>query len=69
MRGIIKVCPDPQCEAVWHNIPKKHTRCNDCDGRVMHINEETYWKKFANNYFQYDFETGEIYRPEKIEVS
>lgn len=62
---VIKVCPDPGCEAVWHNCPKSHTKCNDCGGRVMRINEETYFKKFSSNWFQYDFETGEYFRPAK----
>jgi hypothetical protein len=65
MRGLIKVCPDPGCEAVWHNIPKSYTKCNDCGGRVMLINEKTFWDKFSNNWFQYDFETGEYFRPQK----
>ena len=63
--GLIKVCPDPGCEAVWHNIPKSYTKCNDCGGRVMLINEKTFWKKFSNNWFQYDFLTREYYRPQK----
>jgi hypothetical protein len=65
MRGLIKVCPAPGCEAVWHNIPKSYTKCNDCGGRVMLINKETFWKKFSKNWFQYDFETGEYFRPQK----
>jgi len=51
MQGLIKVCPDPGCEAVWHNITKSYTKCNDCGGRVMLINEDTYWNKFSNNKF------------------
>lgn len=58
--NLIKVCGDPQCEAVWHNIPKEHTTCNDCGGRVMLINEITYKKKYINNFFQYDFLTGDL---------
>lgn len=53
----IKVCIDPHCEAVWHNIPKKVTKCRDCDGRVMEINQDTYRKKYAGNWFQYDYPT------------
>ena len=63
--GLIKVCPDPGCEAVFHNCPKSHTKCNDCGGRVMQVNEETFWSKFSKNWFQYDFTTGEYYRPSK----
>jgi len=65
LRGLIKVCPDPGCEAVWHNIPKSYTKCNDCGGRVMLINEKTFWRKFSNNWFQYDFKTGKYFRPQK----
>ncbi len=65
--GIIKVCPDPGCESVWHYCPIKHTKCNDCGGRIMKINEDTFWKKFSKNWFQYNFETGEYFRPLKIE--
>ena len=31
----------------------------------MLINEDTFWKKFSKNWFQYDFKTGEYFRPEK----
>lgn len=61
MITFIKVCPDPGCGAVWHNIPKKYTKCNDCGGRLIIINKKTYSKKFINNFFQYDFETGNYY--------
>jgi len=64
---IIKVCGDPHCEAIWHNCPKKHTKCKDCGGRIMHINEETYWKKYSQNFFQYDFETVEYFYPKNPE--
>jgi hypothetical protein len=65
MQGLIKVCPDPGCGSVWHNIPKSYTKCNDCGGRVMLINEITFWLKFSKNWFQYDFKTGEYFRPQK----
>lgn len=68
MEAIIKVCPDPNCEAVWHNIPKSYTKCNDCGGRVMLINQKTFWKKFSNNWYQYDYKTGNYYRPQKTNV-
>jgi hypothetical protein len=64
--GLIKICGDPGCEAIFHNIPKNHTKCNDCHiGKLIEINEYTFWKKYSNNYFQYDFITDEYYRPEK----
>lgn len=62
---LVKVCPDPKCEAVYHNCPKEHTRCNDCGGNIIQINKDTFWKKFSMNWFQYDFLTGEYYRPQK----
>ena len=32
--GLIKVCPDPGCEAVYHNCAKKQTKCIDCGGNI-----------------------------------
>ena len=61
----IKVCPDPQCEAVYHNCPIKHTRCNNCGGWIKIIDNDTYWRKFSNIFFQYDFNTMEYYYPIK----
>jgi hypothetical protein len=61
---VTKICPDPQCEAVWHKCPKKNTHCLDCGGNIIQINEKTYNKKFKNSFFQYDFKTHEYYRPE-----
>ncbi len=58
--SLIKVCIDPHCDAVWHNIPKKVTRCPDCTMRVIQIDQETYKKKFAGNFFQYDYTTGKL---------
>lgn len=65
MSGVIKVCLDPTCEAVYHNCSKKLTRCNDCGGRILQINAKTYWNKFSKNWFQYDAESMEYYRPDK----
>lgn len=68
----IKICPNPQCEAIYHNIPKKITNCVDCDGNIIEINEKTYNKKFVDYFFQYDYQTKNkdgypvIYRPAKI---
>lgn len=60
---VIKVCPNPNCDAVYHNVPVKETKCFDCGGNIKIINEETYFSKFCNNFFQYDFVTKEYYRP------
>ena len=59
----IKICPDPQCEAVWHNCHTNSTKCLDCGGNIKIVNEETYWKKFSENWFQYDYNTFEYFRP------
>ena len=63
--AIIKVCGDPHCEAIYHNIQKKDTRCNDCNGWLKMINESTYWKKYSTNYFQFDYYTMEFFYPIK----
>lgn len=71
METIIKVCGNPNCEAIYHNCPAKETKCKDCGGRLIKINEKTYKSKYSNNFFQYDFTTGQYYRPlqERIEKS
>ncbi len=63
MESKIKVCVDPGCEAVYHNCHTKPSYCFDCGGRIMEINQDTYTKKFSNNWFQYDYETKEYYKP------
>lgn len=61
MNTKIKVCPDPHCEAVYHNVPNKGPHyCNDCGHRIIEINTKTYLKKFADHYFQYDYLTGDL---------
>lgn len=59
---MIKVCPDPHCEAVYHFAEKQDRYCLDCGGTIKKINESTYFKKFANNWFQYDYRTGDVWR-------
>lgn len=53
------------CEAVWHFCPESKTACKDCGGRLLKITEKTYWKKFAGNYFQYDYRDLGFYKPQK----
>jgi len=66
IQGRIKVCINPHCEEILHNCPKKFTRCKNCDGILVEINQKTYLKKFSRNYFQYDFTTGDfVHNPEK----
>jgi hypothetical protein len=59
MEGI-KVCIDPHCEAVAHNCDKKETGCRDCGMILVAIDLATYQKKFASNFFQYDYRTGQL---------
>lgn len=59
----IKVCPDPCCEAVWHNCPTSEKHCKDCGGNIRIINMKTYWKKFSECWFQYDWNSYEYFRP------
>ena len=59
---MIKVCPVPGCEAVFHNCEKHHKKCLDCGGTIKMINHDTYLKKFKYNFFQYDYLTGNYYR-------
>ena len=60
---MIKVCPNPQCSAVYHNIEKADTRCPNCESQLVRIDNETYWKDYAKSWYQYDFKTGEYFRP------
>lgn len=64
--GLIKVCVVPQCESVFHNCPFEIKKCEFCDGSIKMINQETYFKKFSDRFFQYDQPTGEYFRPKKI---
>lgn len=64
--GTIKVCVETTCESVYHNCPVKVKKCEFCGGSIKMINQETYFKKFANRFFQYDQPTGEYFRPQKI---
>jgi hypothetical protein len=63
MLDLIKICGNPHCDAIYHNIPKKHTKCLDCGGNLKIINEKTYWKKYSKYWFQYDFITLKYFRP------
>lgn len=60
---VIKICGDPQCEAIYHNMPKTETKCKSCGGKTIEINQKTYWSKYSNWFFQYDFATEEYQRP------
>jgi hypothetical protein len=61
--GVTKVCFNPHCDAVFHNTPKTGaTKCLDCGGRIMEINEKTFQKKYAGWFFQYDYNSHEFLR-------
>ena len=66
---MIKVCTDPQCEEVAHNIEKDETRCRNCYGLMVEIDQSTYQKKFMDSYFQYDYSTGKLVRPSELGYS
>ena len=60
---MIKVCIDPGCEEIAHNVSKKETRCRNCSMILVEINEATYRKKFINHYFQRDYSTDDHVTP------
>jgi hypothetical protein len=60
--SLIKKCVQPGCEAIFHNCPKKQTKCKDCNGSMIIINRDTYFKKYYTWFWQYDFNTMEFYR-------
>lgn len=55
----IKVCPDPQCEEVALNCNTKETRCRNCGGWLIAIDQKTYEKKFQYSCFQIDYSSTE----------
>jgi hypothetical protein len=56
---MIKVCVNPHCSEVAHHCEKAETRCRNCDMQLVAIDQETYLKKFADYFFQYDYQTGD----------
>ena len=63
---MIKVCINPCCEEVAHNIEKKETRCRNCDMVMVEIDDNTYYRKYINNFFQIDYSTGERVTPQQM---
>lgn len=63
--GNIKVCIDPQCDAVYHGVDNSTTRCPNCNSRIIKISEKTYREKFIDNFFQYDAE-GNLVNPKEL---
>lgn len=66
IKYVTKACPDPTCEAIWHNVPKKSTKCKNCSGRIIEINDKTFQSKYKDWWHQYDYETEEVLRKESI---
>jgi hypothetical protein len=62
---MIKKCPDPGCETIYHNCTEKDKKCHYCGGSIKMINKETYIKKYSLFFFQYDYQTSEYFRPNK----
>lgn len=52
---MIKVCINPQCEEIAHNCPKEETTCRNCEMRLVTVSDNTYYRKFRNYFFQYDY--------------
>lgn len=65
--GLIKICVVPACESVYHNCPYELKKCEFCGGSIKMINQDTFFKKFSNRFFQYNQPTGDYYRPKIIE--
>jgi len=63
--SVLKVCINPQCDAVAHNCKKSETHCRDCDSGLVQINKDTYQGKFIDHYFQYDYsnKSGDVVSP------
>ena len=62
-KAMIKLCPNPKCSAVYHNIEKAETQCPNCRAQLVIIENDTYWKDYAKSWYQYDFKTGKYFRP------
>jgi hypothetical protein len=60
---MIKECPDPGCETIYHNCTEKDKKCLNCGKFIKMINENTFLRKYKNWFFQYDYVTDEIFRP------
>ncbi len=63
---MIKICVDPYCEEIAHNIDKSEKRCRTCNGSMIRINDKTYNAKFSKHHFQYDYKTGHYFRSNVI---
>lgn len=59
---LIKVCVDETCLAVYHNISVNDKRCHNCDGKLIRIDENTWYKKFNLHPFQIDYQTRDFYK-------
>lgn len=66
---MIKVCINPHCDEVAHNIEKKETRCRNCDMVMVQIDKSTYLKRFADRPHQIDYKTGERVTPAQVGFS
>lgn len=66
--GLIKMCVEPGCESVYHNCPFEVKRCEFCGGSIKMINQQTYFKKFSDRFFQYDQPSGDYFRPKKPDL-
>jgi hypothetical protein len=63
MNNLIKKCPDPFCDAIFHNCKISDKKCKNCGGSIKMISVDTFQKKYVNWYFQYDYLNENYYRP------
>jgi hypothetical protein len=59
---LIKICPDPHCDTIYHNCTEKDKKCKNCGGTIKMINEKTFFKKYINHFWQLDYKTENFYR-------
>lgn len=57
---MIKICPNPHCSEIAHNIEKTETHCRNCDAVMVAINDKTYREKFIHDPLQFDYRTGKM---------
>ena len=65
---MIKKCPVHGCETIYHNCTVANKKCLNCGGSIKMINESTFLKKYKNYFFQYNYQTDEIFRPYEIYI-
>ena len=66
---MIKVCPNPTCDAVWHNCKTEDKKCKNCGFTIKEIDTKTYTRKYKEFPMQFDYITENIlWQEKKLEV-